>query len=71
MLTNGIMLTSNGSDTLRPLGIQLRPFANSVHDTKYHIKQCDGMKEPTYGYQHWNTIQILMFGGYLKARESL
>ena len=23
-------------DTLRPLDIKIQPFANSVHDTKYH-----------------------------------
>ena len=25
-----------GHDTLRPLGIWIRPITNSVHDTKYH-----------------------------------
>ena len=39
-LMNGI----KGYDTLRPLGIQFRPFATSVRGTKYH-KQCT----PTLG----------------------
>ena len=30
-----------------------------------------GKKEPTRGYQNCNTSQILIFGGYLKVRESL
>ena len=30
-----------------------------------------GIKEPTYGYQNHNTNQILIFGGYVKVRESL
>ena len=41
MLANGIKLAISGHDTLRPLGIYFRPFANSVHDTKYH-KRCIG-----------------------------
>ena len=39
MLINRIILRINGCDILRPLGIQFKPFANSVHDTKYH-KRC-------------------------------
>ena len=39
MLMNGIILTINGCDTLKPLGIRFSPFANSVHGIKYH-KQC-------------------------------
>lgn len=37
ILTNSIMLTSNGHDTSRPLGIQFRSFINSVRDTKYNL----------------------------------
>jgi hypothetical protein len=36
MLTNGIILTINISYILRHLGIEFKPFANSVRDTKYH-----------------------------------
>ena len=36
MLTNGIKLAVKGHDTLRPLGIYCRPFANIVHDSEYH-----------------------------------
>ena len=39
MLMNGIILIISKHDTLKPLGIQFRPFANSVRDTKYH-KRC-------------------------------
>jgi hypothetical protein len=39
MLTNGIILAINDRDTLRPLGLKFKPFANRLHDTKYH-KQC-------------------------------
>ena len=47
MLRNGIMLTINARDTLKPLGIQFRPFANSVHDTKYQkMAQCKGTCDP-------------------------
>ena len=31
----------------------------------------NGVKEPTHGYQNCNTNQILIFGGYVKVRESL
>ena len=31
----------------------------------------NGKKEPTCGYQNCNTSQILIFGGYVKVRESL
>jgi len=33
------------------------------------INNC--IKEPTRGYQNCNTSQLLIFGGYVKARESL
>jgi hypothetical protein len=36
MLRNIIVLAISGHDTLRPLGIYFRLFANSVYDTKYH-----------------------------------
>ena len=36
MLTIEIRLTFSGGDTLRPLDIYFRPFANIVCDTKYH-----------------------------------
>ena len=39
MLTNNIILAISGCDTLRPLGIWFKPFANSVREPKYH-KQC-------------------------------
>lgn len=29
------------------------------------------IKEPTCGYQNYDTSQILIFGGYVKVRESL
>ena len=31
----------------------------------------NGIEEPTHGYQHCNTSQILIFGGYVKVRERL
>ena len=31
----------------------------------------NGIKEPTCGYQNCNTSQIMKYGGYVKARESL
>ena len=31
----------------------------------------NGIKEPTHGYLNSNTSQILIFGGYVKVRESL
>ena len=31
----------------------------------------NGIKEPTHGYQNCNISQILIFGGYVKVRESL
>ena len=37
MLTNGIILAISGCDTLRPLGIEIRPFTHSVCDTKDHF----------------------------------
>ena len=39
MLTNSIVLAIGGRDTLRPLGIYFKSFANSVRDSKYQ-KQC-------------------------------
>ena len=36
MLTNDIILAISECDTLKPLGIEFRHFANSVLDTKYH-----------------------------------
>ena len=39
MVMNGIILAISGRDTLRPLGILFRPWANSVRDTKYN-KRC-------------------------------
>ena len=38
-LTNNIILAMREPNTLRPLGISFRPFANSLRYTKYH-KQC-------------------------------
>ena len=35
MLTNGVILAISGCDTLRPKHL-VRPFVNSVRDTKYH-----------------------------------
>jgi hypothetical protein len=34
-----------------------------------NINNC--INEPTHGYQNCNTSQILIFGGYLKVKESL
>ena len=31
----------------------------------------NGLKEPTHGYQNYNTGQILIFGGYVNMRKSL
>ena len=31
----------------------------------------NGIKEPTRGYQYCKSSQILIFGGYVKVRESL
>ena len=31
----------------------------------------NGIKEPTCGYQNCKSCQILIFGGYIKVRESL
>ena len=36
---SGIILAISGRDTLRPLGIRFRPFANGVRGTKHH-KRC-------------------------------
>ena len=36
MLTNNLILTFSGHDTLRPLGTQFRLFTNSVCNTKHH-----------------------------------
>ena len=36
MLTNGIILAISNHGTLKPLGIQFRPFANIVRGNKYH-----------------------------------
>ena len=35
-MTNNIILAISRFDTLRPLDILFRPFANSAYDTKYH-----------------------------------
>ena len=35
------------------------------------IRINNGIKEPIRGYQNCNTNQILIFGGYVKVRESL
>jgi hypothetical protein len=35
------------------------------------INTTHGIKEPTFGYQNYNTAQILVFGGHVKVRESL
>jgi hypothetical protein len=35
------------------------------------INNNNAFKEPTHGCQNCNTSQILVFGGYLKVRESL
>ena len=39
MLTNSIIWTTNKHDSLRPPCVYVRPFVNSLCDTKYH-KQC-------------------------------
>ena len=44
MLINGVILAINRHDTLRPLGIQFRPFTNSACDTKYH-KWCGSISQ--------------------------
>ena len=31
----------------------------------------NGIKEPTHEYPNYNTSQILIYGGYVKMRESL
>ena len=46
MVTNGIILTISGRDTLKPLGIWFRPFTNNVHYSKYH-KRCGFGTEET------------------------
>ena len=35
------------------------------------INISNDIKEPTHGYQNCHTTQILIFGGYVKVRESL
>ena len=35
------------------------------------INLISGIKEPTHGYQNWNSSGILIFGGYVKVRETL
>jgi hypothetical protein len=35
------------------------------------INITNDIKEPTHGYQNYNTTQILITGGYVKVRESL
>ena len=45
----------------------------------WYISECvvsimninNGIKELTCGYQNCNTSQVLIFGGYVKGRESL
>ena len=46
MLTNSSILAISGLDTLIPLRIYFRPFANSVRDTKYY-KRCSGSGYPS------------------------
>ena len=36
MLMNSIILAISGCDAWRPLGIEYKPFRNSLHDSKYH-----------------------------------
>ena len=36
MLAKNVILAISKHDTLKPLGIQFRPFANNVRDTKDH-----------------------------------
>ena len=48
MLTNSIILVISGRGTFRPLGIDFRPFANSVCDTKYHKRYIK-----IAWYYHW------------------
>ena len=43
-LSISIMMMIVTCDTLRPLGIYFRPFANSVHDTKCY-KRRNGLKQ--------------------------
>jgi hypothetical protein len=35
------------------------------------INIINGIKEPTCGYHNCNTSQMLIFGGYVKVRDSL
>ena len=62
MLMNGILVAISRRDTLRPLGIQFRPLANSVCDTKYH-KRCTWMPivnlMTTY-LDHTNLVSLVM-----------
>ena len=50
MLTNRLLVAINEHDTLRPLGIQFRPFTNSAGDTKYH-------KQSTWLHQNKNLFE--------------
>ena len=58
MLMNDIIFTISKHDTLRPLGIQFRPFADSVHDIKY-LKRCS--KACIGILEHLMFHQLVMF----------
>ena len=53
MMNNSILAIS-GRDMLRSLGIQFRPFTNSVRDTKYHKWSIEHMhvKIIVYALEH-------------------
>ena len=48
MLTNGVILAISSCDTLRPKHL-VRPFVNSVRDTKYH-KRCSDANSKSMAY---------------------
>ena len=63
-----LMLMNNGSGTLTPLGIQFRPFANTVCATKHHkCWMCFGedwmFKSllTCYLYKYWMVLCILFY----------
>ena len=68
-LTNAIILAISGDDTLGTLGIQFRPFAISVRDTKNHIQCTESLKSLFLGIflcyevrrQCWNLTRAFNF----------
>ena len=71
-----LLYVMNNSNSLGCVGVQ-----GIVVETNVGLYTCEcmvsiininsGIREPTRGYQNYNTSQLLIFGVYVKARESL